>query len=134
MTRARSQRGATVAEAAFAALALFMVILGAADFGRAFSIYQTLTNAAREGARYAIAPDPATEILPSSSDVQTFMAPFLSSNHVSGTVTVTATTHVINSVTVTYTQVTVTAPYTFLFFPFGKFTISSNAEMRNETN
>jgi len=134
MKKKQSQRGATVAEAALTAVTLFTLILGAVDFGRAFSIYEDLTNAAREGARYAVAPDPASEILPSSAQVQSYVSPFLSANNVSGTVTVSSTSHVINGVTTTYTQVTVQAPYKFLFFPFATVNISSKSEMRNETN
>jgi Flp pilus assembly protein TadG len=134
MNRKHSQLGATIAEAAITVVALFTLILGAVDFGRAFSIYENLTDAAREGARFAVAPDPASEILPSGSQVQSYVAPFLAADNVSGTVTVTSTSHVINSVTTTYTQVTVQAPYKFLFFPFGTVNISSSSEMRNETN
>lgn len=134
MKRKQSQRGATIAEAAVTVVTLFTLILGVVDFGRAFSIYEDLTNAAREGARYAVAPDPASEILPSSAQVQSYVSPFLTANNVSGTVTVSSTSHVINGVTTTYTRVTVQAPYKFLFFPFGTVNISSNSEMRNETN
>jgi hypothetical protein len=66
--------------------------------------------------------------------VQTYVTPFLTANNVNGTVTVGSTSHVINGVTTTYTLVTVKAPYKFLFFPFGTVNISSNSEMRNETN
>lgn len=130
----RAQRGAAIAEAAVSAVALFMLILGTVAFGRAFSIYQSLTNAAREGARFAVAPDPVTEALPSVADVQSHVTPFLKSNNINGTVDVAATSHVINGVTTTYTKVTVTAPYNFLAFPFGTVNIQSNSEMRNETN
>lgn len=135
MKKKRVQRGATIAEAAVTVVALFTLILGTLDFGRAYSIYQTLTDGAREGARFAVAPDPTTEALPSVAEVQAHVTPFLSSNNIgSATVSVTATSHVINGVTITYTQVTVTAPYTFLFFPFGAINMTSNSEMRNETN
>jgi Flp pilus assembly protein TadG len=134
VTTKRVQRGATIAEAAVTVLTLFTLILGTLDFGRAYSIYQSLTNAAREGARFAVAPDPTTEVLPSSAEVQSHVTPFLSSNNINGTVAVISTSHVINGVTTTYTQVTVTAPYRFLFFPFGTINITSNSEMRNETN
>jgi len=135
MKRTRnSQRGATLAEAAVTAVTLFTLILGVIDLGRAYSIHQNVTNAAREGARFAVAPDPATEILPSTSEVQTKVTDFLTSLNITGTVTVDATTHVINGVTTTYTKVTVTSPYNFLFFSFGTINITANSEMRNETN
>lgn len=130
----RNQRGATLAEAAITSLTLFTLVLGVIDFGRAYSMFQNLTDAAREGARYAVAPDPTTETLPSSSEVQSHVAPYLSSMNVSGAVTMTSTAHTINGVSNTYTKVTVTAPYRFLFFSLGTVNITSNAEMRNETN
>ena len=114
---------------------LFTLIFGAVEFGRIYSIYQNLTDAAREGARYAVAPDPATEALPSVSAVQAHVNPFLTSLYInSGSVSVVATTHTINGVVNTYTNVTVSAPYTFLIFPFASVTLTANSEMRNETN
>lgn len=133
--RRRSERGATIAEAAVTVVSLFFLLMGAVEFGRAYSIYQTLTDAAREGARYAVAPDSSTETLPDQTAVTTHINPFLAGSNISGsTVTLAATTHTVNGITVNYSQVTVSAPYNFFFFPFGKVTISSNAEMRNETN
>jgi Flp pilus assembly protein TadG len=131
----RAQRGATIVEAAVTAVALFTLIIGAAEFGRAYSMFQTLTDAAREGARYAVAPDSATQTLPSSSAVTSYIKPLLDASNIGGsTVTVSATNHTVNGVTVTYSNVTVKAPYTFFFFPFGTINVSANAEMRNETN
>ncbi len=135
MTRRRSQLGAGLAEAAITSVVLFTLVMGVVEFGRAYNMFQNLTNAAREGARYAVAPDPTTETLPSTSAVQSKVQSFLTSDMISGgTVTVTTTTHTINGVTTTYTNVTASAPYSFFFFPFGSVTISSNSEMRNETN
>jgi Flp pilus assembly protein TadG len=134
MRRRHAQGGATIAEAAVTALTLFTLILGVIDLGRAYSMYQNLTDASREGARFAVAPDPTTETLPSASEVQSHVSPFLTSLNVTGTVDVSSTTHVINGVTTTYTKVTVTAPYQFLFSSFGTVNITSQSEMRNETN
>jgi Flp pilus assembly protein TadG len=134
MKRTKLQRGAALAEAAVTSVALFTLIMGAVEFGRAYNIYQNITNAAREGARYAVAPDPTTGALPSTTEIQNYVAPFLSSSSVSGTVSVAATSHSVNGVTTSYTQVTVSAPYNFFFFPFGTINMSANSEMRNETN
>jgi Flp pilus assembly protein TadG len=132
--RKRSQLGATLVEAAITALTLFTLVMGVAEFGRAYSIRQTLTNAAREGARYAVAPDATTGVLPSPSDVTAFATPLLGSNSVKGAVSVATTTHTVNGVSLTYTQVTASAPYRFFFFPFGAVTMTATSEMRNETN
>src|SRR5262249_47549641 len=89
----KAERGATIAEAAVTALTLFTLILGVIDFGRAYSIYQNVTNAAREGARFAVAPDPTTLVLPTATEVQSHVTPFLTSGNISGTVDVSSTTH-----------------------------------------
>src|SRR5262249_27562212 len=88
MKRKHAQGGATITEAALTAVTPFILILGVVDFGRAYSMYQNVTDAAREGARFAVAPDPTTEILPSASEVQSHVTPYLTSLNISGTVAV----------------------------------------------
>jgi len=46
-------RGQAVAELAILLPVLVLIVLGCLDLGRAFSIWLTLSNATREGARYA---------------------------------------------------------------------------------
>ncbi len=135
MKRHRQQRGAVLAETAVTVVALFTLIMGIVEFGRAYSIYQDITDAAREGARYAIAPDPTTGVLPSTGDVQAHVAPFLTSGTIKGgKVTMAAVTHTVAGVDYSYTQVNISAPYTFFFLPFASVTMNAHAEMRNETN
>jgi Flp pilus assembly protein TadG len=57
---ARSQSGAAMVEFALIVPILFAMIFGIIDFGRALFQYNNLTNAAREGARFAATrlPDP----------------------------------------------------------------------------
>jgi Flp pilus assembly protein TadG len=57
---ARETRGQEIAEAALVLPILFMLMLGIFWFGQAFRIYGTITHAAREGARAAVAPLCAT--------------------------------------------------------------------------
>src|SRR5882762_11726098 len=57
---ARETRAAEIAEAAVVLPLVFMLMLGIFWFGQAFSIYGTITHAAREGARAAVAPLCAT--------------------------------------------------------------------------
>src|SRR6202521_6460073 len=57
---ARETRGQEIAEAALVLPIVFMLMLGIFWFGQAFSIYGTITHAAREGARAAVAPLCAT--------------------------------------------------------------------------
>ncbi|MGY1712393.1 TadE/TadG family type IV pilus assembly protein [Geodermatophilus sp. SYSU D00758] len=51
MRRLRSERGASAVEFAFIVPLLIVLVLGIAEFGRAFQVQGTLTAAAREGAR-----------------------------------------------------------------------------------
>ena len=53
-------RGAEIAETAMLLPLLFMMLLAIFWFGEAFSLYGTITHAAREGARSAVAPVCAT--------------------------------------------------------------------------
>lgn len=49
----RDERGANLVEMALSAFLLVLLVMGVADFGRAFNNYIIITNASREGARYA---------------------------------------------------------------------------------
>ena len=140
MKMPKRQRGATIVEAAVTLLLLFMFLDAILEFGRAYNVYHIMTNAAREGARYAVAPSPGTTTLPNTSQVQAQVNSFLASGGVSGaTVNVTPTTQTVNGAPLVYTTVQVTAPYTFfvpqlLGISNGTVNLSTSAEMRNETN
>ncbi|HYE26339.1 MAG TPA: TadE/TadG family type IV pilus assembly protein [Clostridia bacterium] len=138
MKRRKSERGATLVEAALTLLLFFWLILGIWNFGRVYHVYQIATNAAREGARFSAAPDPATGTLPSVTDVQNRVQFYLtlgsvpvSTDNISVTQTTTAT---VNSVPITFTTVHVTAPFEFHGLPFGPINVNTEARMRNETN
>lgn len=49
----RSEKGANLVEMAFVSIFLLLLVAGIADLGRAFNNYIIITNAAREGARFA---------------------------------------------------------------------------------
>lgn len=53
---ARDSRGSEIAETAMILPLFFMIFLGIFWFGQGFRIYGTMTRAAREGARAAVAP------------------------------------------------------------------------------
>ena len=52
----RRQRGATIAEAAVTLPIFFILIFAMFEFGILMSAYQSMADAAREGARYGVAP------------------------------------------------------------------------------
>ena len=53
MNKARRQRGQSLVEAALILPVLLLLLVGVVDLGRAMSAKIALTNASREGARYA---------------------------------------------------------------------------------
>jgi Flp pilus assembly protein TadG len=130
--------GGTLVEAAVTLLLLFTFLFAIIDLGRAYNVYQAMTDAAREGARFAVAPCSLVDATgctynagqaPSIADVQAKVQSYLGKDAVrNATVDVTQT-----GSPVTYTQVTVTEPYTFFFLPWS-ITIHSRAVMRNEIN
>jgi hypothetical protein len=54
VTKYRQESGAELLEAAVVLPILLMLLLGIITFGRAWNVYQTITRAAREGARQAV--------------------------------------------------------------------------------
>ena len=156
--RKAGERGVTIVEAAIFLIAFFMLILGVIELGRFLSMRQVLTNAAREGARFAVAPITQTNTLPDVSEVTTRVNGFLSAAGVTGaTVTMTCPLLVAESctsnnasmtvtttgaggttVTTTYTEVTVTKPFSVVTVPgfFSALTINrtGRAMMRRETS
>jgi Flp pilus assembly protein TadG len=134
--KVRRQRGGTLVEAAVTFMVFFTFIMAIIEFSRALQIYHGITNAAREGARFSVAPFPGTSDLPSTGDVETRVNTFLASNRINGSdVNVVQTVAgTVNGIPTIYTQVDVSAPYQFLFFPLGEITLSTEAVMRNETN
>jgi Flp pilus assembly protein TadG len=74
------EKGAQLVETAFVILLFLILVIGVFEFGRAYNIYQTITNAAREGARFAVAPQRGGTInYPNSSDVTSVITNFMRS-------------------------------------------------------
>jgi Flp pilus assembly protein TadG len=141
MRNRRSQHGGTLVEGALTLIVLLAFLFAILELGRAYNVYQVMTNAAREGARFSVAPCSATDsscpypagTLPTTGDVQTYVTRYLNTAAVQGaTVTVVQdASRTINSVPQTFTQVTVSAPYSFIFFHW-TITMTTEAVMRNE--
>ena len=80
----RETAGVEIAEAAVVLPVLFIVILGLFYFGRAFNIYGTITQAAQQGARAAVATDCATctNTAPTAAQIATqVVGPALQASH-----------------------------------------------------
>jgi Flp pilus assembly protein TadG len=63
MRTRRSEKGAALLEAAITIPMLLLIAVGIFEFGRAYQTWQVITNAAREGARVAVLPDPTPGIV-----------------------------------------------------------------------
>ena len=79
-------RGVAIVEAALTLIMFFTILLGVIEAGRFISVYQTLTDAAREGARLGVAPDSGTSNRPSVSEIEAEVQRFLDSNAVSAAI------------------------------------------------
>ena len=142
--RLSNQRGQAILETAFTLPLLLLVSVGIFEFGRAYETWQVLTNAAREGARVAILPGST------SGGVDTRVRDYLQMGGLvhDGTVGVSLTSTTVSmgaAGTASASRVTVTYPFSFMVLqPVAQLvvsgslagapiTLTSNAEMRNET-
>jgi len=131
--KAITEKGVVVVEAALTLIMFMTVLLGVMEAGRFISVYQTLTDAAREGARLAIAPDTGTSNRPGVSEIQAEVQRFLDSNAVKGTTINVDPDFGTDS---EFTRVQVSLPYQVLtasWFSDIEVTITGTALMRNET-
>ncbi|HUR20586.1 MAG TPA: TadE/TadG family type IV pilus assembly protein, partial [Vicinamibacterales bacterium] len=69
----RDARGATLVEFALASTLFFTITFGTIEFGRMILDYNIVSNAAREGVRYASVRGAASGRTASASDVQTYV-------------------------------------------------------------
>src|SRR5262249_46048853 len=76
------EKGAELVEMAFVVLIFLVLMMGVFEFGRAFNIYQNITNAAREGARFAVAPQRGgTTNYPTNTEVSDVISSFMRSSY-----------------------------------------------------
>ena len=151
--RRASERGVTIVESAVILLMFFALLFGVIEAGRFLNMRQVLTNAAREGARFAIAPASGTNILPDDTAIKAKVDSYLAAAHITGaTVTTTCPTGALEActykdntmqvatgvVTTSYTQVTVTKPFSVVtipgFFNALQINLTGKAMMRRETS
>lgn len=145
----RTERGTTLVETAVVITLFFTLVFATIEFGCAYNMYHGITNAARAGARFSVAPcsfqsSPCNTLTPGQMVDETAVEKVVkqwlvaanidpSSPNVVITVQQSETVNV-NNVQLGYTRVHVEAPYSFLFLPFGPVTLKSDAVMRNENN
>jgi Flp pilus assembly protein TadG len=132
-------KGAELIEFALVFPLLLLVMVGIMDFGLLFQRYQTVTNAAREGARIAVLPGYA------QADVQARVTQYLATEGLTATPTFAYTAPQalnVGGACVTITGITVGYPYQYLFIgnittlfggsAFTTTTLTATARMRFE--
>src|SRR5262245_56661742 len=148
--RLNSEAGTVIVEAAFTLLTLLIILFGIMEAGRFFQVQETLTNAAREGARVAIAPLTQTTNLASCGSggpIQTAVQNYLAGASIkNATITCETIRYSDGAVIGTYpaacteacgTRVTVSSDYqimTISMFSPLSMTLRGKALMRNETS
>jgi len=138
--RSTSERGTAIVESAIILPVFFLLLFGVFEASRFMNTQQVLTNAAREGARFAVTPLTQTNTLPSSGEITTRVNDFLGSkgDTTPGCPYNAALAVVTGSITTTYTRVRVDEPYQVLtvpgFFSMLQVTLRGEALMRNETS
>jgi Flp pilus assembly protein TadG len=119
----REEKGAEVVEFAFIAPLLFTVLIGIFWFARAYNTYETITRAAREGVRFAVAPNCAScgNQLPSDREIQGVISASLKASALDPTrtnpnpVTITRTSIPVGGGAPPDTDVSVSFTYPFQF-------------------
>jgi Flp pilus assembly protein TadG len=133
------ETGAVVVEAALTLLFFFTLLLGIMEGGRFLNVQQTLTNAAREGARMAVAPITQTSTLASDAEIETEVRRFLDAARISGA-TITVERPLVfpsNGLPMQFTRVRVSVPYRVIslaMFSMLSVNLAGEALMRNETS
>ncbi len=137
--RTAGQRGAAIIESAIILLVFLLILFGIFELGRIMNAQETLTDAAREGARFASTPVAMTNNLPTNAQITTLVDGFLQASGLNGAnVTITRPVVIVNGSTPTeYTRVRVDLQYQpvlgTLFF-VNTVNLKGEALMRNETS
>ncbi len=139
----RDQRGAALLEMAFTLPLLLLISVSIFEFGRAFEVWQVLTNAAREGARVAVLPGISDAMV--TARVQQYANSGVLDAGVTPTVTIQRNSTIsYGSGTASGSKVTVTYPFKFIVLQSvvrlvvngstvgAPFTMATSATMRNE--
>jgi len=138
------EKGAELVEMAFVVLIFLVLMMGVFEFGRAFNIYQNITNAAREGARFAVAPQRGgTTNYPNNTEVSDVINSFMRSSYLNPAVATiniqlnnqnidpACTPCIAGGGCACGTRVSISYPFSFLFY--GSINISTTVLMRNES-
>lgn len=142
--RFRSERGAAIIETALTLPIVLLVCVGIFEFGRAYQTWQVMTNAAREGARVAVLPNPVAGA--TDARVREYLQlGGLNSDQSVGVAVTPAEVSLGAAGAASASRVTVTYPFSFMVLqPVARLvvsgtmtgapiTLTASATMRNET-
>jgi len=142
--RFRSERGAAIIETALTLPIVLLVCVGIFEFGRAYQTWQVMTNAAREGARVAVLPNPVAGAI--DARVREYLQlGGLNSDESIGVAVTPAEVTLGAAGNASASRVTVTYPFSFMVLqPVARLvvsgamtgapiTLTASATMRNET-
>jgi Flp pilus assembly protein TadG len=138
--RENSQKGTAIVEGVIILLLLMIFLFGLMEAGHLFQFQNTLTDAAREGARFAVAPTTQTNNLPSDTEIQTKVKIFLGAAGIvvpDADIRITPDTITVNGVATQFTRVQIRAPYKAVglaLFRLNNLPLKGEALMRNETS
>jgi Flp pilus assembly protein TadG len=126
-------------EAALTLVLFFTLLLAIMEGSRFLNVQQTLTNAAREGARMAVAPLTQTSTMATDAEIDAEVTRFLNAANISGATVTVQRPLVIpaNGVPMEWTRVTTSVNYqVFSLATFSNLsvTLTGQAVMRNETS
>jgi Flp pilus assembly protein TadG len=137
----RDRSGQSLAEFAIVLVLLVLLVVGICEFGRAWNVYQIITNAAREGARLAALPAGFTTV----AEVQNRVTSYMTTGGLNaGQATVAIGGAGVDGGTGSQVTITVGYPYTFMYVgpvirlidsgatAGGAVTIQTQVVMRNE--
>ncbi len=135
----QNQRGVAIIESAITLLGFLVLLFGMMEGSRFLNVQQVLTDAAREGARVAVAPGSGTDTLASEEEIRSVTQAFLdSANLRDTTISVERPVSIVTgSITTQYTRVRVTVNYRVMTLPMFsglQTTLAGEALMRNETS
>jgi len=139
--RRAGQRGAAIIESAIILLLFLIILFAIFELGRIMNAQETLTNAAREAARFASTPVAMTNNLPTNAQITNTVDGFLQASGITGANTTITRPVVIvtgpNGLQTEYTRVRVDLQYRpvlgTLFF-VNTVNLKGEALMRNETS
>jgi len=139
--RENKQKGAAMVEGVIVLLFLIVFLFGLMEAGHLMQYQNTLTDAAREGARFAVAPLTRTNIMPTDAEIRTKAKVFLQAAGIvvpDGSILITRpVTITVNGVDTEFTRVRIQAPYNAVglaLFRLNNLPLKGEALMRNETS